>query len=62
MMEEFPDVREEVLQIVVERERRRLADLQQSKFTREDPKVELKRLMSKINLEELQYSQTMQKS
>jgi len=54
-MDEFEDIREEIQQIVVEREKRRLEDMQQEKFKKEDPKIELTRLISRINFEEIQY-------
>lgn len=40
---------------MVEREKRRLEDMQQEKFKKEDPKIELTRLISRINFEEIQY-------
>jgi len=39
---------------VVEREKKRLEEMQQEKLKKEDPKVELDKLVSKLNFEEIQ--------
>lgn len=52
-MNEFKDFREEIYEIVVERERRRLDEMQYSKLKKEDPMIELNKLMSKINIQEI---------